>query len=123
MRRREFITLMGVASVWPVTANAQQEVKVYRVGIFSTSARSKVWHLHQALIDSLRELGFVEGRNVIFENRFAEGKMERLAGIAAELVALRTDVIVGGQNTTVRAVSEAWSTISIVRLYSHDSMC
>lgn len=91
MRRREFLCLVGGAVAWPVTAHAQQEGKVYRVGIFSTSARNKVWHLHQALIDSLRELGFVEGRNAIFENRFAEGKMERLAGIAAELVALRPD--------------------------------
>ena len=120
MRRREFLCLVGGAAAWPATAHAQQEGKVYRVGIFSTSARSKVWHLHQALIDSLRELGFVEGRNVIFENRFAEGKMERLAGIAAELVALRPDVIVAGPNTTVRAVSEASSTIPIVTTYSAD---
>jgi len=88
------------------------------VAIFSTTGRERVWNLHQALIDSLPGLGYIEGQNVIFENRFAEGKMERLASIAAELVSLRPDVIVVGPNTSVRAVMQVSSTIPIVMTYS-----
>jgi putative ABC transport system substrate-binding protein len=83
--RRQFITLLGGMVAWPLAAWAQQPGRVYRVAIFSTTGRERVWHLHQALIDSLRSFGYIEGQNVLFENRFAEGKMERLAGIAAEL--------------------------------------
>src|SRR6516162_9034001 len=118
MKRREFITLLGGAAAWPLAARAQKLGRVYRVVIFSTTGRERVWHLHQALIDSLRGLGYVEGQNVIFENRFAEGKMERLASISAELVSLRPDVIVVGPNTSVRAVRHSSSTIPIVTTYS-----
>jgi len=115
MRRREFITLLGGAAVtWPLAALAQQAGRIHRVAIFSTTGRDRVWHLHQALVDSLRELGHVEGKNVVFEHRFAEGKMERLASIAAELVSLSPEVIVVGPNTSVRAVMQASSSIPIV---------
>jgi putative ABC transport system substrate-binding protein len=119
MRRRDALIFLGfVATTWPVPLRAQQAGKVHRVAVFSTTARVGVWHLHQALIDSLRQLGYVEGKNIIFEHRFAEGKMERLAGIAAELVSLGPDVIVAGPNTTVQAVMEASSTVPIVMTYS-----
>ena len=119
MRRREFITLLGGGmAAWPLAARAQQPVRVYRVAIFSTTGRDRVWHLHKALIESLRGLGYVEGQNVIFENRFAEGKMEQLASIAAELVSLRPDVIVVGPNTSIRAVMQASTTIPIVTTYA-----
>jgi ABC-type uncharacterized transport system substrate-binding protein len=119
MRRRDFITLLGgVAVTWPLATRAQQPGRVHRVGIFSTTGRDRVWHLHQTLIESLRELRYVEGQNVVFENRFAEGKMERLASIAAELVSLRPDVIVVGPNTSVRAVMQASGAIPIVMTYS-----
>ena len=62
----------------------------------------------------MRELGYVEGQNIVFENRFAEGKMERIPSIAAELVSLKPDVIVVGPNTSIRAVMQASSTIPIV---------
>ena len=115
MKRREFITLLGGAAVtWPLAALAQQAGRIHRVAIFSTTGRDRVWHLHQALVDSLRELGHVEGKNVVFEHRFAEGKMERLASIAAELVSLSPEVIVVGPNTSVRAVMQASSSIPIV---------
>jgi putative ABC transport system substrate-binding protein len=119
MRRRDFINgIVGSATIWPLAARAQAPGRVYRVAIFSTTARDRVWFLHQALIEGLRALGYVEGQNVIFENRFAEGKMERLASISAELVSLRPDVIVVGPNTSVRAVRQASSTIPIVTAYS-----
>jgi len=118
MKRREFITLLGGAAAWPLAARAQKLGRVYRVAIFSTTGRERVWHLHQALIESLRGLGYIEGQNIIFENRFAEGKMERLASIAAEVVSLRPDVIVVGPNTSVRALIQVSSTIPIVMTYS-----
>src|SRR5262252_2556227 len=118
LKRREFITLLGGAAAWPVAARAQQPGRVYRVAIFSTTGRERVWPLHQAIIDSLRGLGYIEGQNIIFENRFAEGRMERLASIAAELVSLRPDVIVVGPNTSIRAVMQVSSTIPIVTTYS-----
>jgi len=115
MKRREFITLLGGAAVtWPLAALAQQAGRIHRVAIFSTTGRDRVWHLHQALVDSLRELGHVEGKNVVFEHRYADGKMERLASIAAELVSLSPEVIVVGPNTSVRAVMQASSSIPIV---------
>jgi len=118
MRRRDFISLVGGVAVWPAVAWAQKPDKVYRVGIFSTTGRERVWHLHKALIESLRGLGYVEGQNVVFENRFAEGKMERLPSIATELVSLKPGVIVVGPNTSIRAVMKASSTIPIVTTYS-----
>ena len=118
MKRREFITLLGGAAAWPLAARAQKLGRVYRVAIFSTTGRERVWHLHQALIESLRGLGYIEGQNIIFENRFAEGRMERLASIAAELVSLRPDVIVVGPNTSVWAVMQASSAVPIVMTYS-----
>jgi putative tryptophan/tyrosine transport system substrate-binding protein len=114
MRRREFIAVIAGVAAWPLTAHAQQPDRVHRVAIFSTTGRDRVWHLHQALIDGLRELGFVEGKNIVFEHRFAEGKMERLADIAGELVSLRPEVIVAGPNTSIQAVRQASSTIPIV---------
>jgi putative ABC transport system substrate-binding protein len=119
MKRREFITLIGSAlAAWPVPARTQQSGRVYRVAIFSISGRDRAWHLHQALIQSLRGLGYAEGQNVIFENRFAEGKTERLGSIAAELVSLRPDVIVVGPNTSVRSVLQASTAVPIVMTYS-----
>jgi putative ABC transport system substrate-binding protein len=119
--RRELITLLGgTAITLPLAARAKQQGKVYRVGIFSTTGRDRVWHLHKALIESLRGLGYVEGQNVVFENRFAEGKMERLSSIAAELVSLKPGVIVVSPNTSIRAVMQASSMIPIVTTYSAD---
>ena len=76
MRRREFITLMGVAAAWPLAAHAQEGRKTYKVAVLMTTQRDRVWHLSVALMDALRELGYLEGQNVAFEHRFAEGRME-----------------------------------------------
>jgi len=119
MRRRDALIFLGcIGATWPLRLRAQQAGKIHRIGVFSRTARTGVWHLHQALIDRLRQLGYVEGKNIIFEHRFAEGKMDRLADIAAELVSLAPDVIVAGPNTTVRAVMEASSMVPIVMTYS-----
>jgi putative ABC transport system substrate-binding protein len=119
IRRREALILLGgLGASWPSLLDAQQPGKVHKVGIFSTTARPGVWHLHQALIDSLRQGGYVEGKNVSYEHRFAEGMMDRLPAIAAELVSLGPDIVVAGPNTTVLAVRRASSTVPIVMTYS-----
>src|SRR5215510_711118 len=94
MRRREFISLLsGAAVAWPVAANAQQPAKITRIGYLSTGLTSGSSGLREAFRQGLRDLGYVEGRNVVIEYRDAEEKLERLPALAAELVALKVDVI------------------------------
>ena len=93
MRRRDFITLIGGGAAWPLTAHAQQAGKMYRVGVLGAGL-DVITPQRQAFEQGLREEGFVEHRNLIFEYRFAEGDLERLPAMAAELVELNVDVIV-----------------------------
>ena len=115
MRRREFITLLGGAAVgWPVAANAQQAAKVARIGYLSTNLASSPHH-HEAFRQGLRDLGYVEGHNVVIEYRDAEGEVERHPALAAELVALKVDVIVvAGSTLTARTAKQATSTLPII---------
>src|SRR3954466_1055022 len=95
MKRREFITLVGGAAVaWPVGARAQQSGKLTTIGLLEGGTPSSHGQLVAAFVQRLRELNWIEGRNVTFEVRWAEGRMERFAELAAELVPLKIDVIV-----------------------------
>lgn len=96
MQRREFITLLGgVAVAWPVTARAQQPEKNYKVGLLSGAAAiSATDERRKALINGLAARGFVEGKNFVFEQRYAEAHNERLSDLAAELKAAHMDVII-----------------------------
>ena len=76
MKRRAFIALIGGAAAWPFAARAQQAEKKYTVGILSAGGENTA--LSVAFADALRELGWVEGRNVVFEYRYAENRPERL---------------------------------------------
>ena len=123
MRRREFITLIGGAvAAWPLTARAevQSAAKMYRVGFLLGATGESVASLFHALQERLRELGYIEGRNVVFVQRYADGRMERLPDLAAELVRLRVDVIVTGTNLHVAAVRHATETIPIVMVFTAD---
>ena len=123
MRRREFITLIaGAVAAWPLTARAevQSAAKKYRVGFLLGATGESVASLFHALQDRLRELGYIEGRNVVFVQRYADGRMERLPDLAAELVRLRVDVIVTGTNLHVAAVRHATETIPIVMVFTAD---
>jgi putative ABC transport system substrate-binding protein len=123
MRRREFITLIGgAAAALPLTARAevQSAAKMYRVGFLLGATGKSVASLFHALQDRLRELGYIEGRNVVFVQRYADGRMERLPDLAAELVRLRVDVIVTGTNLHVAAVRHATETIPIVMVFTAD---
>src|SRR5271163_4727280 len=91
MRRREFITLAGSAAVvWPFTAHAQKPGNMYHLGILQPGAPPEP--LVDALQERLKELGYSEGRNIAYEYRWAEGKLNRLTELAQELVDLKVDV-------------------------------
>jgi putative ABC transport system substrate-binding protein len=113
MRRREFIALLGVAA-WPMAALAQQAEKIPRIGYLSP--RSALITSDHAFLQGLRELGYVEGKNILIEFRFADGKFDRLPGLAAELVRLNVDVIVAAVTQASLAAKASTKTIPVVML-------
>jgi putative tryptophan/tyrosine transport system substrate-binding protein len=114
VRRRAFITLLGSATVaWPLAARAQQPVKLPTIGFLGTTTASAWQPWTAAFVQRLRELGWVEGRNVAIEYRWAEARSERFPEIAAEFVQFKVDVIVTGGNAAV-AVKQATSVVPIV---------
>ena len=113
MRRREFITLLGGAVVWPLTARAQPTSSHPVIGVLSPLSSTSAAHL-EAFRAGLRELGYVEGRNITIELRFAEGVIERLPELAAELAALKPAVIVAGSPPAALAARNVTRTIPIV---------
>jgi putative ABC transport system substrate-binding protein len=92
--RRDFIQLVGSTAAWPLAARAQQAGKLPTVGFLGPSTPSVSSHWADAFLQRLHELGWVEGRNVAVEYRWAEGRSERYAEIAAEFIQLKVDVIV-----------------------------
>jgi putative ABC transport system substrate-binding protein len=120
VRRREFITLLGGAAVWPLAARAQQPRK-YKIGHFSAGqAPPPEWWA--VFLEALRDSGLVEGINVAFERRYAEDRLDRLPELAAELVRLKVDVIVTGGTLAPLAVKRATSTIPIVMMSAGDPL-
>jgi len=114
MRRREFMTLVGGAvAAWPLAARAQQQRKLPTIGFLGASTSSNWSHWTTAFVQRLRELGWIEGRTVAIEYRWAEGRSDRFTEIAAEFVRLKVDVIltVGSAAAVAR---QATSTIPIV---------
>ena len=115
MGRREFVALLGGAAVaWPLTARAQQARKVPTVGFLGQSTPLGESERAAVFAQRLRELGWVEGRTIAIEYRWAAGRNERLAEIAAEFVQLKMDVIVTGGTPPVLAAMQATSIIPIV---------
>ena len=103
-------------------ANAQQPAKVPRIGFLSSLSPAAVSARMDAFRQGLRELGYVEGKNIVIESRWAEGKTERLPELAAELVRLKVDVIVTGGPSVNRFAKEATVTIPIVLAFDNDSV-
>src|SRR6266436_5589557 len=115
MNRREFITLLGGAAVaWPLAARSQQPAKLPTIGFLGAATLSARSQWVDAFVQRLRELGWIEGRTVAIEYRFAEGRNERMADIAAEFVRLKVDVIVTYSTSAVIAAKEATAAIPIV---------
>src|SRR5262245_35114047 len=110
MRRREFITLLGGAAAWPLAATAQQTAGMVRVGYLGFSTAVQTSPRRNAFLAGLRDLGYVEGKNLQIEFRYADGDNDLLAGFAAELVRLNVDVIVT-YATGVPVAQRATSTI------------
>ena len=118
MRRREFITLLGgAAATWPLATSAQQPARrVSRVGYLGIPSREQALHLIKAFEERLRSLGYRDGDNVAIEYRFANGELERLPALAAELVRLGADVIVASSNPGTVAAMKATTTVPIVMI-------
>jgi putative tryptophan/tyrosine transport system substrate-binding protein len=117
VRRRQFITIVGgAAAAWPLTARAQQPERMRRIGVLSNTGESDpeaqlmVAALHQAL----RELGWVEGRNIRIDHRWAAGNPGRITDLAKQLVALQPDALVAHTSVPVIALRKETTTIPIV---------
>jgi putative ABC transport system substrate-binding protein len=121
IRRREFITLLGgAAAAWPITARAQQAGKVYRIGFLANDPSILTTPASAAFRDGLREGGLVEGDNILIDWRFAEGKTDRYAELAATLVSLRVDLIVTSGTLSAIAAKQATKTIPVVMMNVSD---
>ena len=117
MRRREFIALLGgAAAMWPLAASAQQADQVRRIGVLSNIGESdlEAQSMVTALHEELRKLGWIDGRNLRVDHRWAAGNPERATAFAKELVALKPEVIVGHTTPSVVALRKQTDTIPIV---------
>src|SRR5262245_52103595 len=112
MHRRTFIALIGGAAAWPALVHGQKATPV--VGILNSQTRESERARLAAIHEGLRETGFVDGRNLSFEYRFADGRNDRLAALAAELVQRDVNVIVANTTPPALAAKAATATIPIV---------
>jgi putative tryptophan/tyrosine transport system substrate-binding protein len=118
MKRREFITLLGGAAAWPIGARAQQAGKLPTVGVLGSDAA--VWHpWTAALVERLRQLGWIDGRTIAIEYRWSQGRPERAAEIAAEFVRLKVDIVVTA-GPHVATLMQATAVIPIVFALAQD---
>jgi putative ABC transport system substrate-binding protein len=114
------LTLCAMLFALCFAAEAQQPARIPRIGFLIASSPSTVAPRMDAFLQGLRELGYIEGKNIVIERRHAEGKQERLPGFAAELVSLKVDLIVTSGPTATRPAKEATSTIPIVMTFDDD---
>jgi putative tryptophan/tyrosine transport system substrate-binding protein len=119
MKRRELIMLVaGAAVAWPLAARAQQPART--IGLLGSGTASSQAALVVAFVERLRELGWIEGRNAAIEYRWAEGRPERFAEIAAEFVRLKVDIIFATGTEPALAAKQATAVIPIVSPVSGD---
>src|SRR5262245_57244293 len=115
MNRREFITLLGgAAAAWPLAARAQQVPRLATIGFLGSATPSAQSQWVAALVQRLREVGWIEGRSIAIEYRWGEGRAERFAEVAAEFVRLKVDVIVTSGTPPVLAAKQATGVIPII---------
>ena len=122
MRRREFITLLaGAAATWPLVGRAQQPSgKVYRIGYLGVASHAGYAREIEALLKGLHQLGYEEGKNIAIHYQFAEGDYNRLPALAAELVALKVDVLLTHSTPGARAARQTTPTVPIVVMAAAD---
>src|SRR5215204_6907534 len=119
MRRREVITLFGSAVAWTAAARAQTAQKIPRIGILDLAPTNAEPGLRQGL----RELGYIEGQNIIIEARYADGRQERFSELAAELLfRLKMDVITSATTQAIQAVRRADAAIPIIMTNISDAI-
>ena len=120
VKRRDFLIAGAALLAAPLAAEAQQAGKIFRIGYLSAPTRESVESILQAFLGALRELGWIEGRNIVIEYRWAEGDLERLPGLAEDLVRRNVDVIVAPAASAALAAKHATSTIPIVMIFPND---
>ena len=120
MRRVFSFIVISALLYGAAIAGAQQQTRVPHIGFLSSLSSAVVSARVEALRQGLRELGYVEGKNIVIEYRYAEGKLDRLPALATELVRLRVDVIVTGGPSVNRFAKEATATIPIVLSFDND---
>jgi putative tryptophan/tyrosine transport system substrate-binding protein len=116
LRRRDFIVLLGGFAACPRVASAQPSGKPYRIGFLGGTSYAEYGRLVDALRMGLRQLGYEEGRNIIIEYRWADGRYNRLTDLAGEFVNLNVNVIVAPSTPVAQAAKQATSTIPIVAI-------
>jgi putative tryptophan/tyrosine transport system substrate-binding protein len=121
IERRKFLaTLGGAAAAWPLAARAQQGAKVYRIGFLSAGSEVRPPRLWSVFVNGLRELGWIEGKNVVFDRRYADNSLDRLPALTTELVHLDVDVIVTVGTLAPLAAKRATTSIPIVMMNAGD---
>jgi putative ABC transport system substrate-binding protein len=118
MNKREFV--IAVVSAGPILSSAQQQGKVWHIGYLSSVSAVSSSRNTNAFLQGLRDLGYVEGKNLVIEWRFADGKLERLPALAADLVRLKVDLIVAAASPSIGAAQQATKTIPIVMTTTGD---
>jgi putative ABC transport system substrate-binding protein len=118
--KKTILLLIGFVLANIHFAEAQQPTKIARIGFINASSPSAIVARYEAFRQGLRELGYVEGKNITIEYRYAEGKLDRLREIVAELVRLKVDLIVTAGPSATRAAKEATSIIPIVMALDYD---
>jgi putative tryptophan/tyrosine transport system substrate-binding protein len=123
MRRREFIALFaGTLATWSLAARAQQAVKIARIGFLGAASASGFANRVEVLRAGLRDLGYVEGKNIVIEFRWADGKYDRLPELAVELARLKLDVLLTHGAPGTLAAKAATTTIPIVMVVAGDAV-
>ena len=120
-RRELLVALGGGAVAWPLVARAQQ-TKIARIGILGLASAAAVAPYVNAVREGLRDLGYIEGKNLIIEYRFGDGNYDRLPNLAAQLVHLNVDVLVTFAAPGTQAAKSATSTIPIVMAVTADAV-
>ena len=121
-RRRFLVTSLGGVFAGPLAAQAQQPAKVYRLGYLGNASASAQAKRVESLRAGLSDLGYVEGKNIVFEFRWAEGKFDRLPDLAAELVRLKVDILVTAGTPGALAAKQATTTKPIVMVGIGDAV-